>query len=222
MENGFFGRKQLYFVYKVMLAFAGILLVGIGISLNAMAGLGNDPISIFYDGIKHLAGLSVSQLGVATNLVNIALLVIVFFADKRYVNIGTFIYILPLGTIIDSVTKILQQLHISESLVSRSLLAASGCMILAVGLGIFIAIDIGVDPITGAVLILRDKTKKDYKVVKISFDFTCVLLGVLLGGKFGAVTVITAMISGLLISYFTGVAKKLLVREEEDIKPVME
>ena len=222
MEHSFFSKNQLYFVYKVVLAFVGILLVGTGISLNAMAGLGNDPITIFYDGIKHLMGLSATQLGVATNLVNIILLVIVFFIDKHYVNIGTFIYILPLGTIIDSVAKVLHHFHLSESLFSRSLLAASGCMILAMGLGLFIAIDIGVDPITGAVLILRDKTKKDYKVVKISFDFTCVLIGALLGGKFGVVTVLTAMTTGILISYFSGVAKKLLVKEKEDVNPVME
>lgn len=221
MGNALFNKKQAYFAYKVVLAFVGILLVGTGISLNAMAGLGNDPITIFYDGIKHLMGLSEAQLGVATNLVNITLLIIVFFIDRHYVNIGTFVYILPLGTIIDSVTKVLQNMNISGSLFSRSLLAASGCMVLAMGLGLFIAIDIGVDPITGAVLILRDKTKKDYKIVKVSFDFTCVLMGALLGGKFGVVTILTAMMTGILISYFTKIAKKLLIKKEE-IEPVVE
>lgn len=201
-------------IYKIVLAFVGVLLVGTGIAFNAMASLGNDPITLFYDGIKHLAGLSDSQLGVATNLVNITLMVLVFFLNKHYVNIGTFIYILPLGTVIDSVIKVLQQLSLSNSILSRSLLAVAGCVILAMGIGLFIAIDMGVDPVTGVVLVLCDKTKKDYKIVKTCFDFGCVIVGILLGGKFGVVTVLTAMAMGTLISYFTGVAKKLFVGEE--------
>lgn len=225
METSLFNKKHIYFSYKVMLSFLGILLVGVGISLNAMAGLGNDPVTIFYDGIKNMAGLSAEQLGVATNIVNWGLLVIVFFLDKHYVNIGTFIYILPLGTIIDSATKIIESLHISHTMLARSFMAALGCMILAMGLGLFIAIDMGVDSFTGIVLILRDKTKKPYKMVKICFDFTCVLLGILLGGKFGVVTLLTAIFTGILISYFSGAAKKLFLKEkdeEEKVELVME
>lgn len=218
MGTSLFNKKRIYFSYKVMLSFLGILLVGVGISLNAMAGLGNDPVTIFYDGIKNIAGLSQEQLGVATNMVNWGLMVLVFFLDKHYVNIGTFIYIIPLGTIIDSATKIIESLHISHTIMARSLMSASGCIILAMGLGLFIAIDIGVDSFTGIVLILRDKTKKPYKMVKICFDFTCVLMGILLGGKFGIVTLLTAIFTGILISYFSTIAKKLLlnVKEEEE------
>lgn len=216
-------KKRIYFTYKVMLSFLGILLVGIGISLNAMAGLGNDPVTIFYDGIKNMAGLSAEQLGVATNIVNWGLLIIVFLLDRHYVNIGTFIYIFPLGFIIDSATKVLEALHISHTLMAQSLMAASGCMILALGLGLFIAIDVGVDSFTGIVLILRDKTNKPYKIVKICFDFTCVLLGIVLGGKFGIVTLLTAVFTGILISYFSGIVKKLLLKtEEEKAELVME
>lgn len=85
---------------RILLALAGIVLVGIGISFNAASALGNDPIGIVYDGIRNAAGLSSQQLGMASNITNIILLVIVFFTGRRYVNIGTLIYLAPYGLVV--------------------------------------------------------------------------------------------------------------------------
>ena len=52
----------------------------------------------------------------------------------------------------------------------------------------FITADMGLDPFTGLVMVLRDKTKKEFQVVKISFDMCCIVLGFLLGGKLGIIT----------------------------------
>ena len=42
----------------MVLAVAGILLVGTGVAFNAAAALGNDPVGIVYDGIRNTANLS--------------------------------------------------------------------------------------------------------------------------------------------------------------------
>ena len=80
-------RKRIE-IRKCFLALLGILLIGVGVSFNAMAKLGNDPVGIFYDGIRNALGLNQEQLGMASNLVNIVLLVFLFFAGRRYLNIG--------------------------------------------------------------------------------------------------------------------------------------
>ena len=85
---------------RLVLAAAGILLVGTGIAFNAGAALGNDPIGIVYDGIRNTAGFSPQQLGMASNFVNFVLAAVVFLMGRRYINIGTFIYILPYGAIV--------------------------------------------------------------------------------------------------------------------------
>ena len=72
-------RKRIE-IRKCFLALLGILLIGVGVSFNAMAKLGNDPVGIFYDGIRNALGLNQEQLGMASNLVNIVLLVFLFFA----------------------------------------------------------------------------------------------------------------------------------------------
>ena len=44
--------------------------------------------------------------------------------------------------------------------------------------------------------------------MKIGFDVTMVILGTLLGGRLGVVTVVTALAVGPVIQFFTKVLKK--------------
>ncbi len=81
-------------IVKMVLAVAGIL-VGTGVAFNAAAALGNDPVGIVYDGIRNTANLSSGQLGMASNVVNVALMILIFFMGRHYINIGTFIYVIP-------------------------------------------------------------------------------------------------------------------------------
>ena len=80
---------------------------------------------------------------------------------------------------------------------------------------IYITVDIGVDPFTGIVLVLRDRLKKEYRYVKIGFDVTMIVVGTALGGKLGLVTVITAFAVGPVIQFFSGLLKTYWVKPEE-------
>lgn len=198
---------------KFLLAAAGILLVGIGIAFNAAAALGNDPIGIVYDGIRNTAGLSPQQLGMASNLVNIALVAAVFLLGRRYVNIGTFIYIIPYGTIVSLGGKLYGILFQVQTLPIRMLGAAIGCLLLYTGVAMFITADIGLDPFTGMVMIIRDKIGKEYGMVKVCFDAGCIILGFVLGGKLGIITILTALSAGPLIQLFANRFAKMMKTE---------
>lgn len=198
---------------KLLLAAAGILLVGIGIAFNAAAALGNDPIGIVYDGIRNTAGLSPQQLGMASNLVNIALVAAVFLLGRRYVNIGTFIYIIPYGTIVSLGGKLYGILFQVQTLPIRMLGAAIGCLLLYTGVAMFIIADIGLDPFTGMVMIIRDKIGKEYGTVKVCFDAGCIILGFVLGGKLGIITILTALSAGPLIQLFANRFAKMMKTE---------
>ena len=198
---------------KLLLAAAGILLVGIGIAFNAAAALGNDPIGIVYDGIRNTAGLSPQQLGMASNLVNIALVAAVFLLGRRYVNIGTFIYIIPYGTIVSLGGKLYGILFQVQTLPIRMLGAAIGCLLLYTGVAMFITADIGLDPFTGMVMIIRDKIGKEYGTVKVCFDAGCIILGFVLGGKLGIITILTALSAGPLIQLFAHWFAKMMKTE---------
>ncbi len=193
---------------RVLYALIGILLVGIGIAFNSGGNLGNDPIGIVYDGFRNVLSLSTEQLGTASNYVNIVLIILLFFVGRKYVNIGTLIYILPYGLFVNFGAMLYPHLFASEHLLVRSLSVIIGCLLLYIGVAIFIAVDIGLDPFTGIVMVICDKVKVEYKKTKVVFDILMILIGVLLGGRLGVITIITALTAGPSIQYFSTIFKK--------------
>lgn len=194
---------------KLLLAVVGIILVGTGVAFNAAAALGNDSVGIVYDGIRNTLGLTSEQLGMASNVVNISLMVIVFLCDRHYVNVGTFVYIIPYGVVVDFGGRLYHTIFTEQILVFQIVAAVIGCLLLYTGVAMYITADIGVDPFTGIVMVIRDKLKKEYRFVKMGFDFCCIILGTVLGGKLGMITVITMLTAGPGIQFFADQMGKL-------------
>lgn len=193
---------------KIVFALMGVLLIGVGIAFNNCAGLGNDTVGIVYDGIRSFWGMTGEQLGMASNVVNLTLVIVLFLVGRKYVSLGTLIYFLPYGFCVNLGTWLYGALKLQQTLPVQILFSVIGCLILCMGIAIFIVVDIGVDPFTGIVLVLCDRTGKEYRVIKVFFDLTCVVVGTLLGGKLGVVTVVTAIAAGPVIQFFTGIVKK--------------
>lgn len=191
-------------IIKILIAFIGILLIGVGVAFNASSHLGNDPIGIIYDGVRNALGLSSAQLGLVSNGVNYALIALLFFVGRRYVNIGTIIYILPYGLFVNLGTFIYENIIPASSEISRMAAGLVGCVLIYTGVSVFIAMDMGLDPFTGIVMVIRDKLNTDYKKVKIVFDIVMVITGALLGGKVGVITIFTALTAGPSIQWISG------------------
>ena len=195
-------NKKTVLIKKVLVACVGILLVGIGVSFNAMAGLGNDPVGIFYDGMRNAFGLSKTQLGAASNMVNILLLIILFLTGRRYLNLGTLVNLLFYGTCVSVGTGIYTHIFPQEKILVFQILASTaGCLLLYTGVAIFISMDIGMDAMTGLTMVLKDRLRCEFKIAKWIFDGTVVLIGFLAGGKIGVITVITAITAGPAIQF---------------------
>lgn len=200
-------------ISSILAAVFGVLLVGIGVAFNNCAGFGNDPIGIVYDGIRNAGGLDQAQLGAASNVVNLSLLVLLFFIGRRYVSVGTFVYLIPYGFCVDAGNFLYRRLAWSDSSIVRILFSVIGCSLVCLGVAVYITVDIGVDPFTGIVLVLRDALKKEYRFVKIGFDITMIIIGAALGGRLGMVTVITAFAVGPVIQFFSGLLKKYWLKQ---------
>lgn len=85
----------------------------------------------------------------------------------------------------------------------------TGCLLLYTGVAMYITADIGLDPFTGVVMIIKDRLKKEYRSVKIGFDICCIVTGTLLGGNVGVITVITALSAGPVIQFIADQMKKI-------------
>lgn len=198
-------------IKSILAALLGVFLVGVGVAFNNCAGLGNDPIGMLYDGIRTAGNMSPEQLGLASNVVNISLVIVLFFVGRHYIDIGTLIYFLPYGFFVNIGTNLYAIMNFSEGIVSRIFFCVAGCFMLCLGVAIYITVDIGVDPFTGIVLRICDAMNKEYRVVKVVFDILMIVIGGLLGGKIGVVTVVTAFVVGPTIQFLSKRIKYRLV-----------
>lgn len=187
----------------IILTVIGAILCGLGCGFMNYAALGMDAIGLFYDGIRSILNLSPDQIGTASYIVCAILSVFLWFADRRYVSVGSVIYIVMYGLFANLGTVLWTKLIPDSSVVINALISASGMLILYIGLGIYIAVDIGVDAFSGVMLWLSNITHKEMKYVKIAFDFGLAVIGFLLGGTLGIVTPVTIIIGGPCISFFT-------------------
>ena len=190
-------------VQQILTALVGIFFVSVGVAFNNCAGWGNDPIGMLYDGIRVAFGMDAVQLGLASNVVNIVLTVILFIVARKYISIGTIVYLLPYGTFVGIGTTLYSVIFASDAFWVRILGSVTGCLMLCIGVAIYIALDIGVDPFTAIVLFLTDLTKIKYGYLKIAFDVTMMIIGALLGGTLGVVTFVTAAAVGPTIQLFS-------------------
>lgn len=200
------------FYERIAIALVGIALVGFGIAFNSAGMLGNDPIAVLYDGVRNALGFQPEKLGLVTNIVNCIFIAAVFIFGRKYINIGTFIYALPMGNFVGLGFRLHKLLNIPSNLEGRIFTSFCGCLMLFIGVGIFIAMDIGMDPCTAIVMIIRDKMKRQYREVKIISDIGSLILGFTLGGKIGVVTVIAALIAGPTIQKVSEIFGKTVLR----------
>ncbi len=201
---------------NILIAAVGVFFTATGAVFNMCAGLGNDCIGIVYDGMRVFFGLSQAELGTASNIVNVALVVLLLFIGRRYISAGTLVYFLPYGFFAGIAGQLYNVLAFGDSVVNNIFFSVVGCLSLYFGVATYITVDIGVDPFTGLVLLLTEKLKKEYRYVKIGFDLVMILIGWALGGKAGVITLLTALTAGPCIQFFHQKIKRVLVGPEEN------
>ena len=190
-------------IFDILLALIGVSLCGIGVGFANCAALGLDSIGIFYDAIRNVLGFSADMLGVASFIVSGAIIVFLFFASRKYVSFGTLIHIIAYGSFITVGTSIYNAIVSENEMYIRIIFSCIGYLLLYIGVGIYVAIDIGVDAFTGIVLYLADITHFQMKYVKIVFDIILIVIGAVLGGALGVATIITMIVAGPLIQLFS-------------------
>jgi len=201
-------KRQNIRVKNYLLAAMGVFILGVGVAFNAMARLGNDPVGIFYDGIRNSLGLSQTQLGIATYVVNIGLILLLLVVGRRYVNVGTFFNLALYGTFVKVGTFFYLTVFGSPALGTRILASVLGCLFIYIGVSSYILADVGLDPMTALTMVLKDKLGWNLRRTKIVFDISLVVIGFILGGKLGIVTVVMALTAGPTIQFIIQKAQK--------------
>nr|WP_241392921.1 hypothetical protein [Clostridium saccharobutylicum] len=192
-------------------------IIQFGVALFLKTNIGSDTFTVFTQGlastldktelrnfglVKFIAGKPEVTPGVANMIILVVLFTAIICIERKRINIGTLICVVGVGPIIDLGVKVVSLFPVdSYNYFVRALLVVFGCFIIAVGFSVLSATNVGVAPNDIVPFIIQDKTKVQYRWIRITLDAGYLIIGFLLGGKVGVGTVISMVAIGPFIQF---------------------
>lgn len=190
---------------RVVLATLGILLTGISIGFFKRARFGVDPYQCFANGLANVIPI---RFGTLYMLVNLVQLVVVFFLDRRYIGISTFLNLFLLGYVVEGSEAAVAAIFGEPTLALRIVFLAIGVLITCLSAAMYYTANLGVSTYDAIPLHIADCKPRllgktlPFRAVRVMADLICTGVGVALGAQAGVGTVITALFMGPLITFF--------------------
>lgn len=184
---------------RILMTLSGVGLGGFSVGLFNTSAFGMDPFQVFAHGIWPETRIG---FGTFYMILNLAMLVVIFFLDRKKIGITTFINIFLLGYAVEFSSWYFGNLWPEPSFALRMTLLLAAVVIMCFGSALYYVADLGVSTYDAIALILTEKTKWKFQYLRIASDVICTGIGYLLGAVVGVGTLITAFFMGPLIAFF--------------------
>ncbi|MDO4188133.1 MAG: hypothetical protein Q4D29_04010 [Lachnospiraceae bacterium] len=198
---------------KIIVLMIGLTIAHLGCTLFILSNLGNDPYNVLIQGLYRsiygATGLEFLTHGRVHVVVCVIIVLVLLIVDKSYIKIGTLLCMIFGGPIIDVFTLLLQNI-ITDNLVVRIIAMALGSIILAFGMTIVIKSDCGTGPNDLVAVVISDKIKKNFGVIRIIVDVLFVAVGFMLSGTVGVGTLCCAFLVGPVANFFMPMNEKII------------
>ena len=200
-------------ILRLLILFVGLVIAHLGVTLFLLADLGADPFNVLIQGLRLLLekiGIVLTH-GTVHMIICFLIILILLIVDRHYIKAGTVVCMFCGGPIIDGFTWLLQGLGIGgASLAVKIIVLVLGCGILAFGMTIVIRSEAGTGPNDLVAVVISEKTKARFGIIRIAVDCSFVLIGFLLGGKFGIGTLICAFLVGPVADFCMPVSQSIV------------
>lgn len=198
--DGFFHKK--YFWFRLISVVLAVTVMGFAMSWLILVDLGTDPCTLMNSAIANRVGLS---LGNWQAMLNTVLLVIVVLFGGRNLGFGTLANMFLVGYAIDFFSWLWAKLIPVEIFASWGVKIAvliPALIIFILAVGVYTEMDMGTSPYDAIPIIIAKRLPNvSFRVVRVIFDFTVIVIGVCFGGRFGIVTVLMALTLGPVIAW---------------------
>lgn len=190
----------------------GLFITGIGTAMMYLVNWGSAPAATIGDGVHVAFHMSYGTAGI---LVNILFLIVLVFLDRSLISIGTILATFFLGIFIDVGVFLIQPFYTDTfSVPAKAAILVLGGIITAIGLGYYVGVNFGIGAIDGMSVALNKKFNIPFTVCRWGVDILITLVGIALGGAWGAGTVVSVIITGpimqVVIKYSQEFRKKHL------------
>ena len=202
---------------RIVILLIGLTIAHLGVTLFLLSDLGSDPFNVLVQGIfrtlSSATGAAFLTHGRVHIVICLLIILVLLIVDRSYVKIGTLLCMAFGGPIIDFFSMLLSPLiGDATPLPVRIAVLALGCVILAYGMTIVIKSDAGTGPNDLVAIVISDKTRQKFSIIRIIVDVCFVAAGFLLGGKVGLGTIICAFLVGPVAGFFLPVNGRLVDR----------
>ncbi len=180
---------------KIMIIVIGSVIAAYGITLAMYAGFGSATLAVLWQGISQTCHISI---GMASFVVALGMILFVALYDRSQIHIGTILYQIVYSVCVD----LFANCHLySRCMWLNFFIMIMGVILFAFGTGLYASVSLGRGSYEAVTFALAEKNSWQVKIVRMVLDILMVLVGVVLGGKFGACTIVTVIISGPIIQF---------------------
>ena len=212
-------EKRGLLIKRTIMMLVGILFISITVGCYRLSGFGVDAFTCMNLGISGFIGMT---FGTWQLIMNILILIVVFFTVRKCIGAGTIVNMVCVGYGADFICWMAQDvLRIDMTLPLRIGALILGSLFASLGVAFYMVAEMGIAPYDSVALIIEKVTKNrvKFQYARVLSDVTCVVIGVLfclashgdLLMIVGIGTVINACFNGPLIQFFrTHVTEPLL------------
>ena len=177
----------------------GVLIAGMSVGMFNFSAFGMDPFQVLAHGIWMQFSIG---FGTFYTIINLIMLVFIFFIDRHKIGLGTVINIFLLGYVVEFSSWLWATMIPNPSILIRSIFLIIGVVILCFGSSLYFTGDLGVSTYDAVALILSEKKVARFQYCRIGSDLICTIIGFVLGATVGVGTVVTAFFMGPIIAFF--------------------
>lgn len=190
---------------RVIAIFVAHIIIGLAINLLRISLFGNDPFSCMQLGFSKAFSMS---YGTCVILFNLVAIIPIFIMDRRYIQFGTLVNMFALGPIVDAWFAVMLFVYPDIGYIAfstRVICLIMGVILCCFGGSMYMVSNLGMGPYDAIGWIIEDFTKKKvpFKYARMGIDSAATVTGFVFGSIVGAGTLIMAVGTGPLISFFT-------------------
>lgn len=203
-------------IYKrrVIAIFAAHVIMGFSIDLLRFSLFGNDPFSCMQLGFSNFFEVS---YGTCVIIFNLFAIVPIFLIDRSFIQFGTLVNMFLTGPVVDGWYALMLWVYPDFALLTfsgRVTCLLVGVVICCYGVSLYMMSNVGMGPYDAIGWIIEKVSKKKipFKYARIGTDATATFIGFIFGSIVGLGTLIMAMGTGPLVTFFNGINHPLIYK----------
>lgn len=199
-------------IARYVICILGIMMTSLSAAIFQLLSLGSDPMQVLMSGLANAAGIS---YGTAIFGLNLALACFMVIFARKYVKAALVLSVLCAGVFVDGYLGILSKwISADMPFPVKVVLGMAGCLIMCIGIYVYLLPELGASPTEGIGLYIAEKSKTEYGKVRLALDILFTIIGWLLGGNFGLITVFAMLTTGPAVGLLERIFHHSLVKAE--------